>query len=574
MERNVTVKKWYVVTGTAGATVTSPDGSKIFCTVPDGGQGTFYATTPKVVTSDDSVEVVEATFNLAPVKLKLLGLLGGGVGTGLPSGYLQAEFLEGTGTQRIVTGFAPFIKVLENIEVGFRVDAAMTESNNWKYAAGMQSGGGDFGFTTPTRTGSGIQVYFGTQRLSHSGSLNQVLSRFVHELNYKNSRKSIFKSCEGEQEKSLNSVNNSKYTTVQSFTLFGAVDQWGARNYSSCKIWGTELTDGNEVVRKFSPVISESGVPCMFDKITKQPFFNDGTGSFIVGMTMKQARQLGKLSAGGGTLTVSLPWEAGVDAKVQDALAKAAENGWTVVVQYREPDVTTENISVDFLEGTGTQWVESNAYLSKLHDIDLEIADLVGTQAWGREDGGFCLSMGMQSYGIRFIYTNGGYKEVRLTQLSGRTLIQKRGNVFSMNGVSATADFSESTTVSTKPVRIFSYQGKASYIAIGKWYRQTVYLNGETVQDVNMALDVSGVPCMHDSVSGENFYNSGSGAFIAGFESTEKAALGLAKLPVVEAGELTVSLPAAAQEEASRVPAAIEVARQRGWTLITQYRED
>ena len=89
-----------------------------------------------------------------------------------------------------------------------------------------------------------------------------------------------------------------------------------------------------------------------------------------------------------------------------------------------------------------------------------------------------------------------------------------------------------------------------------------------------MALDVSGAPCMHDSVSGQNFYNSGSGAFIAGFESTEKAALGLAKLPVVEAGELTVSLPAAAQEEASRVPAAIEVARQRGWTLITQYRED
>ena len=89
-----------------------------------------------------------------------------------------------------------------------------------------------------------------------------------------------------------------------------------------------------------------------------------------------------------------------------------------------------------------------------------------------------------------------------------------------------------------------------------------------------MALDVSGVPCMHDSVSGEKFYNAGTGAFIAGFESTEKAALGLAKLPVVEAGELTVSLPAAAQEEATRVPAAIEVARQRGWTIFTQYRED
>ena len=79
---------------------------------------------------------------------------------------------------------------------------------------------------------------------------------------------------------------------------------------------------------------------------------------------------------------------------------------------------------------------------------------------------------------------------------------------------------------------------------------------------------------MFDEVTKQPFYNSGSGAFIAGFESTEKAALGLAKLPVVDVGELTVSLPAAAQDEATRVPAAIEVARQRGWTIITQYRED
>ena len=40
MEHTVTVMKWYVVTGTAGATVSTPDG-EILCTVPDGGQGSF-----------------------------------------------------------------------------------------------------------------------------------------------------------------------------------------------------------------------------------------------------------------------------------------------------------------------------------------------------------------------------------------------------------------------------------------------------------------------------------------------------------------------------------------------------
>lgn len=65
MEQEVTVMQWYVVTGTAGATVTTPDG-KLLCTVPATGQGSFFAITPIVVTSDDSVSVVRDPFVMPP----------------------------------------------------------------------------------------------------------------------------------------------------------------------------------------------------------------------------------------------------------------------------------------------------------------------------------------------------------------------------------------------------------------------------------------------------------------------------------------------------------------------------
>lgn len=74
MEIEVTPKKWYVVSGAAGATVSKPDGT-VIATVPTGGQAAFMATTSSVVTSDDLVEVVESVFKVAPA-------LGGSGGSG------------------------------------------------------------------------------------------------------------------------------------------------------------------------------------------------------------------------------------------------------------------------------------------------------------------------------------------------------------------------------------------------------------------------------------------------------------------------------------------------------------
>lgn len=65
-EIKVSVNTWYVVEGTAGATVINPSTNKPIATVENGKQTGFLATTPYVLVSDDSVQVVKAPFNHAP----------------------------------------------------------------------------------------------------------------------------------------------------------------------------------------------------------------------------------------------------------------------------------------------------------------------------------------------------------------------------------------------------------------------------------------------------------------------------------------------------------------------------
>ena len=57
IEENVAYHKWYVVGGPAGGKVTNEDGSVVYCTIPDNGQGCFYATSTVVYKSDAAVTI-------------------------------------------------------------------------------------------------------------------------------------------------------------------------------------------------------------------------------------------------------------------------------------------------------------------------------------------------------------------------------------------------------------------------------------------------------------------------------------------------------------------------------------
>lgn len=58
----------------------------------------------------------------------------------------------------------------------------------------------------------------------------------------------------------------------------GSVAKLGQNRLYYCKVW-----DGDTLVRDFIPVLDMDDVPCMFDKVSGEFFYNQGTGAFQYG---------------------------------------------------------------------------------------------------------------------------------------------------------------------------------------------------------------------------------------------------------------------------------------------------
>ena len=350
-EIKVTVNTWYVVEGAAGATVINPLTNRAIATVEDGKQASFLATTPYVVASDDSVNVFKAPFNSAPAKLKALGLLGGGTSE-LPAGYLRAEFLESSGTQYIDT------------------QITATKDTNFSAIAELKS-------AMATVVGQNNVIYQdGYYCCAGAGALPVIYIRAgENQLGFGNmymNYKTSFFIKDG-----MMGVGNEKRSYTQSDykgkgTMFAFARRSSnnvVENKGTLRVWNLSLKNSEQAC-EFLPAIDPQGVPCMFDKVTKKPFYNSGTGSFIVGMDMKQALKLSRLLAGGGTLTVSLPSNYLEDEGVVNALATAQENGWVITIQTYEAETgaastfslrriwvrKVENEQGSYVDTDGTRW--------------------------------------------------------------------------------------------------------------------------------------------------------------------------------------------------------------------------
>lgn len=316
MEITVTPKKWYVVSGAAGSTISTPEGV-VIATVPDGGQASFYATTYTVEASDDSTEVVEATFKYAPAKLKALGVFGRG--ETLPAGYLPALFLEGTGNSYFKTD----IICSENTD--FECLFMLKDTQNRPLFGTEPKDVGDFCVWFPNSTQ--IWVKIGNEQ------------RYVNTPNNKGVKVKWRFSKDGVER---DDVLIQAYSTAPACTAPAYIFTSNYNTQFDIKgnLYTAAFSDGEKKIFDAVMAIAPTGQPCMYDKVTKRPFYKSGSGSFIVGMTVEQARKLGKLPADATTkkLTVSLPasivdGETVTDAAVQAALDAAAAKGWTITIQ-------------------------------------------------------------------------------------------------------------------------------------------------------------------------------------------------------------------------------------------------
>lgn len=268
---------------------------------------------------------------MAPARQRF-GLLGRGVATGLPRGYLAAQFLEFTGEQYMR------FPVAVNNDFGLSFDATkveISEVNNFPISWQRQNPFSAFRISVNASYGTILWWNAGT--LQHNAPSS---SRRLWQGNFKNSRMLRVEGDGHSVEKPITVDITANYDEV----CFGKLMVLGENTVhqpAAFKAFAIKMSQGADVVYDLVPCVNENGVPGLYDCVGKCCYQNQGAGQFIVGMNLEQARKLGNLPKTGGELTVSLPWEAQLvqhNGEVETALETARSKGWLLKVQYRESE--------------------------------------------------------------------------------------------------------------------------------------------------------------------------------------------------------------------------------------------
>ena len=209
---------------------------------------------------------------MIPYRLNPLGL------SGLPY-KRELTYLESTGTQKIDTGIT--FEVSQNFSANVRFAGVSTravvvgsyygDTNNAFNIEFYPSGGTNY-CRAFLRFGPGAQlVDMAKNSLTLYTPANVSLS---------------FTSSTGAVRLTVNGTNYDATGTVGTYTANGSVclfldNRPNPVNIAhGIRIYSCSLFKGGVLVREFVPVLDKSGVPCMYDRVSRQFFYNVGTGDF------------------------------------------------------------------------------------------------------------------------------------------------------------------------------------------------------------------------------------------------------------------------------------------------------
>lgn len=193
----------------------------------------------------------------------------------LPIGYTRLEYLESTGTQYIDT------KVPPAGDMRILVDVMPTAWNYVNYVFGnVQRSGANIVFSlnyNGAHEKSGIYRY-GTQFIYFKGNTHSLDTRY----NYEFDGHKVYRN--GSEPYVLNggTINPEEFEGTNSLLLFASRhDNWNLSAAGSKKIWRFTVERKGKKVIEFIPALDPTGAPCMYDTVSKKPFYNSGSGDFV-----------------------------------------------------------------------------------------------------------------------------------------------------------------------------------------------------------------------------------------------------------------------------------------------------
>lgn len=330
MKTTVEIGKTYALRSEAGGKVTDVDG-KTLDTLEPNKQVHMTAQESEWLVPDDC-KVTKANFKQAALAL---GLLGGGKND-LPAGYTRVEFLSSDGSASVELPF-------ESKNKSFVCEHTLGTP---KATSGLYVYGG-----TAVSDGYGIRYHADRQGLSFKGTDRIGNGTFLRGEKYK----LLWKVTRNEEGKFIfgleyNGATLSEFQQAFNQYWHNVYYVFGSTNYNA-RIGGAAYEVKISIEGKRTchvvPALALDGAPCMYDLVSKQPFRNSGSGSFIagVGTVAQLTTLLRRLPATGGELTLSLPAEANTP-EVAEQLQRCHDTkGWTLTVhEYRPAAAATYSL--------------------------------------------------------------------------------------------------------------------------------------------------------------------------------------------------------------------------------------
>lgn len=196
-------------------------------------------------------------------------------GGGLPSSYTAVDYLQSTGEQWIEMGVAPN----QNTKAVLKIKINVFTSRGASLIGSRTNINSDDQFTTYLDDYGGTRFLFRMDGQPKTTSWTGLTTNKIYIV--------TLSGTEMKAELEDGTAVFSKTFSVPDFTstvtmaLFRSKGVSG--DYFRGRIYSCKHYSGDELIQDFQPCLDTNGVPCMFDFVSRKPFYNVGTGSFAWG---------------------------------------------------------------------------------------------------------------------------------------------------------------------------------------------------------------------------------------------------------------------------------------------------
>ena len=191
----------------------------------------------------------------------------------LPIGYKECKYIQSTGTQYIDTG----VKGNSEIKIDTIFEITSTRQTQFFFGSRQSVSAQTFCFLSVAGTDnpwsfrSDFNNNFGV--IQNERISNMTGYPLFHVIKDKNVTTI-------ENNEYQNSISYGNFTSNYNIYIFAVNNNNNASNFSYMKLYSFKVFKNDILIQNLIPCLDDNDVPCFYDSITKQTYYNRGSGTF------------------------------------------------------------------------------------------------------------------------------------------------------------------------------------------------------------------------------------------------------------------------------------------------------